>query len=120
MKIVWPWERKKVEKELSSIEQMLASAFKPVKARPAFVNGLRKRLVGSKNPLARVSLSTLELLLLISGAIVGVFALLFTILRGVVGIFGRLRPGVSKSPREPRPPRERKPKLASEPKKRVA
>ncbi|HLD93606.1 MAG TPA: hypothetical protein VI703_05355 [Anaerolineales bacterium] len=119
MKIVWPWERKKVEKELGSIEQMLASAFKPVPARPAFVNDLRKRLVGSKNPLARVSLSTLELLLLIGGAIVGVFALLFTIVRAIIGVFGRLRPGAGKLG-QPRPPREKKPKVTTEPKKRAA
>lgn len=118
MKIVWPWERKKVEKELSSVEQMLASSFKPVSARPDFVNDLRKRLVGTKNPLARVSLSTLEFLLLIGGAVVGLFVLLFTILRSIVGVFGRLRPGAGK-PAEPRPVREKKPKLA-EPKKRTA
>ncbi len=119
MKIVWPWERKKVEKELGSVEQMLASAFKPVTARPAFVSGLRKRLVGSKNPLARVSLSTLELLLLIGGAILGIFALLFTIIRSILGLFGRLRPGAGK-PRAPRTVHEKKPKLATEPKKRAA
>jgi len=117
MKIVWPWERRKVEKELGSIEQMLASTFKPVAARPAFVNDLRKRLVGSKNPLARVSLSTLEFILLIGGAIVGFFVLLFTILRSIVSIFGRMRPGGK--PKEPSPPRVKKPKLA-EPKKRTA
>ncbi len=119
MKIVWPWERKKIEKELNSVEELLASSFKPVTARPGFVNDLRKRLVGTKNPLARVSLSTLELLLLIGGAILGVFVLLFTILRSIVGFFGKLRPGAGK-PREPRAPREKKPKLATEPKKRAA
>lgn len=119
MKIVWPWERKKVEQELESVEQMLASAFKPVAARPTFVNGLRKRLVGTKNPLARVSLSTLEFLLLIGGAIVGVFVLLFTILRSIVGIFGRLRPGFGKAG-EAKPPKVKKPKLSAEPKKRAA
>lgn len=118
MKIVWPWERRKVEKELSSLEQMLASAFKPVPARPAFVNDLRKRLVGSKNPLARVSLSTLELILLIGGAVVGVFVLIFTFFRGIGSFFGRLRPGSSK-PKEKSPVREKKPKL-SEPKKGTA
>lgn len=115
MKIVWPWERKKVQRELNSVEQMLASSFKPVTARPAFVNDLRKRLVGTRNPLARVSLSTLELLLLIGGAIVSVFVLLFTILRSIGGLFGRLRPGSPK----PRPRREKKPKLAQA-KKRTA
>jgi hypothetical protein len=118
MKIVWPWERKKVEKELSTIEQMLASSFKPVPARPAFVNDLRKRLVGSKNPLARVSLSTLELILLIGGAIISLFVLIFTIIKSIGGVFGRLRPG----PRKPavlKTPKERKPKL-TETKKRTA
>lgn len=119
MKIVWPWERKKLEKDLGSIEQMLASAFKPVTARPTFVNDLRKRLVGSKNPLARVSLSTLELVLLIGGAIVGLFVLIFTVFRSIIGLFGRLRPGAGKRP-APRAPQEKKPKLTVEPKKRTA
>lgn len=90
MRIVWPWERKRVEKELDSIELLLSNAFKPVKARPTFISDLRKRLVGSKNPLARVSLSTLELLLLISGAIASLFAMLFMLVRAIVGIFSRL------------------------------
>jgi hypothetical protein len=119
MKIVWPWERKKVEKELNSVEQMLAAAFKPVTARPGFVNDLRKRLVGNKNPFARVSLSTLELLLLIGGAIVGVFVLIFTILRRFVGVFDRFRPGEAK-PKVSRAQREKKSKLSTEPKKGAA
>jgi hypothetical protein len=119
MKIVWPWERKKVEKELNSVEQMLAAAFKPVTARPRFVNDLRKRLVGNKNPFARVSLSTLELLLLIGGAIVGVFVLIFTILRRFVGVFDRFRPSEAK-PKVPRAQREKKSKLSTEPKKGAA
>lgn len=119
MKIVWPWERKKIEKELNSVEELLASSFKPVTARPAFVRDLRKRLVGNKNPLARVSLSTLELLLLVGGAIVGLFVLIFTILRSIVGFFGRLRPGTGKTS-APRAPRGKKPRLVAEPKKRTA
>ncbi len=119
MKIVWPWERKKVEKELNSVEQMLASAFKPVPARPAFVNDLRKRLVGNKNPLARVSLSTLELLLLVGGAIVGVFVLIFTILRRFVGIFDRRGAGGSQQPGK-HPQKGKKAKLSPEAKKGAA
>jgi hypothetical protein len=111
MKIVWPWERRKVQQELDSIEHLLESAFKPVSARPTFITSLRKRLVGSKNPFARVSLSTLELLLLISGAIASLVAMLFMLVRTIVGVFGRLRPGGGK-PSEPRPPRAKKPKLA--------
>ncbi len=119
MKIVWPWERRKVEKELSSVEQMLASAFKPVQARPSFVNDLRKRLVGNKNPLARVSLSTLELLLLIGGAIVGVFVLIFTILRRFVGIFDRRHLAGSQQPGK-RPRKGKKTKLSTGAKKEAA
>lgn len=90
MKFVWPWQRKKVERELDSVENLLATAFKPVTARPAFVTGLRKRLVGSRNPLARAGLSTLELILLMGGAIVGTIVLVFTIIRSIGGIFSRL------------------------------
>ncbi len=99
MKFVWPWQRKQVERDLDSVENLLATAFKPVTARPAFVTGLRKRLVGSRNPLARAGLSTLELILLIGGAIVSVIVLIFTIIRGIGGIFGRLG---SKQPRAPK------------------
>ena len=119
MKIVWPWERKRIQQELDSIEHLLESAFKPVTARPTFVSGLRKRLVGSKNPLARVSLSTLELLLLLAGAIASLVAMLFMFIRTVVGIVGRLRPGDGKPAAGQK--RERKPKLAgTEPRKRAA
>lgn len=91
MKIIWPWQQKKVERELSSVESMLSSAFKPVTARPAFVQDLRKKLVGSRNPLAKAGLSTLELILLIGGAIVGVVVLILTILGRFGSLFGRLK-----------------------------
>lgn len=91
MKIIWPWQQKKVERELSSVESLLSSAFKPVTARPAFVHDLRKKLVGSRNPLAKAGLSTLELILLIGGAIVGVVVLILTILGRFGGLFGKLK-----------------------------
>lgn len=95
------------------MEGMLASAFKPVAARPAFMNDLRKRLVGSRNPFAKAGLSTLELILLIGGAIVGVVVLILTVLGRFGGLFARLRPGSGKAGK-------RQPKLSSEPKKRAA
>lgn len=98
MKFIWPWDRKKVERELNSVESLLAIAFKPVTARPAFVNDLRQRLIGSRNPLARVSLSTLELVLLIGGAIVGIVVLVFTLLRRFLGLFGGRRPEKARRP----------------------
>jgi hypothetical protein len=99
MKFVWPWQRKKVKRDLDSVENLLATAFKPVTARPAFVTGLRKRLVGSRNPLARAGLSTLELILLIGGAIVGAIVLVFTIIRSIGGMFGRLGGKQPKAPK---------------------
>ncbi|MEX2144699.1 MAG: hypothetical protein WD740_08885 [Anaerolineales bacterium] len=114
MKIIWPWNRKKIERELGSVEELLAIAFKPVTARPAFVNDLRKRLVGSRNPLARVSLTTLELILLIGGALVGVVVLIFTLLRRFLGLFGGQRPGTAK------PSRKKEKAIGKEPKKRAA
>lgn len=86
MGVIWPWERKKVQRELDSLEDMLESAFKPVPARPSFVTGLRKRLVGKPGPLAKASLSTLEVILLIGGAILGFFVFLFTIIRSILGL----------------------------------
>lgn len=88
MKIVWPWNRKRVERELQSVENMLAGAFKPVNARPAFMTDLRKRLVGSRNPLERAGLSTL---LLIGGALVGAVVLILTILGRFGGLVGKLK-----------------------------
>jgi hypothetical protein len=86
MGIIWPWERKKVQRELDSVENMLESAFKPVAARPTYIANLRKRLVGKPGPLAKASLGTLELLLLISGAIIGVFVFIFTVIRSIIGV----------------------------------
>lgn len=114
MKFIWPWDRKKVERELGSVEELLATAFKPVAARPAFVNGLRQRLVGSRNPFARVSLSTLELILLIGGAIVGVVVLVFTLLRRFLGLFGGRRPEKASAPTKKQKP------IRAEAKKRAA
>lgn len=115
MKIIWPWNRKKVEQELGSVESLLATAFRPVHARPVFMTDLRKRLVGSRNPFARASLSTLELIFLIGGAIVGVVVLIFTILRRFFGFFGGIRPGgkAAKPAKKSRP-------VTAEPKKRAA
>ena len=116
MKIVWPWNRKRVQRELESVEELLANSFKPVKARPAFVTDLRKRLVGTRNPLARAGLSTLELILVIGGAVVGVVVLILTILGRFGSLFGRLKFWGRKPPRavkvEPIP--------AAKPKKRAA
>jgi hypothetical protein len=117
MKIVWPWERRRIQKELDSIEHLLASAFKPVKARPTFISDLRKRLVGSKNPFARVSLSTLEILLLIAGAIASLVAMIFMFIRTAAGIFGRIRFRDRKMEAQST---ERLPKSKVEPKKRAA
>lgn len=86
MGIIWPWERKKVQKELDSVENLLESAFKPVAARPTYIASLRQRLVGKPGPLAKASLGTLELLLLVSGAIIGVFVFIFTVIRSIIGV----------------------------------
>ena len=87
MGIIWPWERKQVERELDSVENMLESMFKPVVARPSFTTDLRKRLVGKTGPLAKASLGTLELILLVSGAVVGLLVFIFTIGRSFLGLF---------------------------------
>ncbi|MCW5886793.1 MAG: hypothetical protein KIT07_01555 [Anaerolineales bacterium] len=85
--IIWPWERKKVQRELDSVEDMLESMFKPVDARPSFTADLRKRLVRKQGPLAKASLTTLELVLLIGGAIAGVLVFFFTVVRSIAGLF---------------------------------
>ena len=78
-KISWPWTRKKDAEEIGSIEAMLESVYTPVNARPAFVDDLRQKLVGVRGPLGVASRSTLELVLLIGGAIIG--ALVFGLIR---------------------------------------
>lgn len=94
--IIWPWERKKVQRELDSVEDMLESMFKPVDARPSFTADLRKRLVRKQGPLAKASLTTLELVLLIGGAIAGVLVFFFTVVRSIVGLLtGRRKKKVS-------------------------
>lgn len=89
--IIWPWERKKVQRELDSVENMLESMFKPVPARPSFTNDLRKRLVGKPGPLAKASLTTLELILLIGGAIIGTIVFVFTVVRSIIGVVAGIR-----------------------------
>jgi hypothetical protein len=90
MGVIWPWERKKVQRELQSVEDILESAFKPVSARPDFISSLRKKLVG-KGALGRAGLSTLEVLLLISGAILGTFVFVFSLIRSIVAMITGFR-----------------------------
>jgi hypothetical protein len=117
MGVIWPWERKKVQRELDSVEHMLESMFKPVPARPSFTTDLRKRLVGKPGPLAKASLTTLEFVLLVGGAILGTIVFVFTIGRSIIGLVGRIRPrGGRKQPPKP----VAAPKHAPEPKKRAA
>lgn len=112
MGIIWPWERKKVQRELDSVENMLESMFKPVPARPSFTNDLRQRLVGKPGPLAKASLTTLEFVLLVGGAILGTFVFVFTVVRSIIALFTGIRLlGGRKPPR---------PKKVAEPKKRAA
>jgi hypothetical protein len=89
--IIWPWERKKVQRELDSVEDMLESVFKPVDARPSFTTDLRKRLVGKPGPLAKASLTTLEIILLIGGAIVGTVVFIFTLVRSILALVAGIR-----------------------------
>jgi hypothetical protein len=109
MGIIWPWERKKVQRELDSVENMLEATFKPVAARPTYITSLRQRLVGKPGPLAKASLGTLELLLLISGAIIGVFVFIFTVIRSIIGV------GAGIKLIQGRVGRNKKKKLAEEP-----
>lgn len=89
--IIWPWERKKVERELASVERQLESMFKPVHARPSFTRDLRKRLVGKPGPLAKAGLTTLELLLLIGGAILGTFVFIMTMIRSIIALVAGIK-----------------------------
>ncbi len=111
MGIIWPWERKKVQRELDSVENMLESMFKPVPARPSFTNDLRKRLVGKPGPLAKASLTTLEFVLLIGGAVLGTVVFIFTAVRSIIALLAGIRLLGRRKPRT---------KKNIEPKKRAA
>ena len=90
-KFRWPWAKKKQEEEISSIESMLESLYTPVTARPAFVDDLRQKLVGVKGPLGVASRSTLELILLIGGAIAGAIVFVFAAVRSIISIVTGIR-----------------------------
>jgi hypothetical protein len=100
-RIVWPWEKKKVQRELDSVEKMLESFYTPVPARPDFLTGLRKRLVGKSGPLAKASLTTLEFIVLVGGAIIGTIVFVFTLVRSVLllisGVRNVRKPGEKKA-----------------------
>jgi len=117
--IIWPWERKKVQRELDSVEDMLESMFKPVDARPSFTADLRKKLVRKQGPLAKASLTTLELVLLIGGAIAGVVVFFFTVVRSVANLLTGRR---NKKPRTTAAPEKAatKPRDKQKTKKRAA
>ena len=90
-KIRWPWGKKKNDDEIGSIEAMLESIYTPVTARPVFVDELRQKLVGVKGPLGVASRSTLELILLIGGAIVGAIVFVFAAVRSIISLVAGIR-----------------------------
>ena len=116
MRIVWPWERKKVQRELDSVENMLRSIYTPVPTRPGFISGLRKRLVGRPGPLAKAGVSTLEFILLIGGAVLGLLVFVFTMIRSFIALFAGLRLIGGKT----RQRRAKKKELVKEPDKKRA
>lgn len=91
MKFRWPWSKKKSEEELSSIEAMLESLYTPVSARPDFVDELRQKLVGVRGPLGVAGRSTLELILMIGGAIIGLVVFVVAAVRAVITLLSGIR-----------------------------
>ena len=91
MKFRWPWQRKRDEVELDSVEDLLESLFTPVPARPAFLEDLRQRLVGKPGPLAAAGRSTLQLILMIGGALVGLVVFIFAGFRAIVTLITGIR-----------------------------
>jgi hypothetical protein len=90
-KFRWPWAKKNKEEEIGSIEAMLESLYTPVNARPAFVDDLRQKLVGVRGPLGVASRSTLELVLLIGGAIIGAVLFIFAAVRSIISLVAGVR-----------------------------
>jgi hypothetical protein len=91
MKFRWPWGKKKNEEEISSIETMLESLYTPVTARPAFVDELRNKLTGVRGPLGVASRSTLELILLIGGAVIGLLLFVAGAVRAVLAFLAGIK-----------------------------
>jgi len=91
MKIRWPWQRKKKDEDLGTVEDLLESLFTPVPARPAFLEDLRQNLVGKPGPLAAAGRSTLQLILMIGGAIVGLVVFIFAGFRAIVTLISGIR-----------------------------
>ncbi len=91
MKIRWPWKRKNGDEDLSSVEDLLESIFTPVPASPAYLEDLRKRLVGKPGPLAAAGRSTIQLILMIVGAIVGLVVFIFAGFRAIISLIANIR-----------------------------
>ena len=91
MKFRWPWSKKRSEEEISSIEAMLESLYTPVSARPAFVDELRQKLVGVRGPLGVAGRSTLELILMIGGAIIGLILFVVAAVRALLTLLTGIR-----------------------------
>lgn len=91
MRFIWPWNRKRLQKEISSMESLLESFFTPVAARPGFVDDLRQRLIGKPGPLAAAGRSTLELVLMIGGALIGLIVFVFAGIRTVLTLLTGIR-----------------------------
>lgn len=91
MKFRWPWSKKTSEEEIGSIEAMLESLYTPVSARPAFVDELRQKLVGVRGPLGVAGRSTLELILMIGGAIIGLVVFVIAAIRAVLALLNGIR-----------------------------
>jgi hypothetical protein len=91
MKIRWPWQRKKENEDLDSVESLLESLFTPVPVRPAFMEDLRQRLVGKPGPLAAAGRSTLQLILMIGGGLVGLIVFIFAGFRAIITLITGIR-----------------------------
>ncbi len=91
MKFRWPWKRKKNDDDLSNVEELLESLFTPVPARPAYLEDLRQRLVGKPGPLAAAGRSTIQLILMIIGAVVGLVVFIFAGFRAIVTLISGIK-----------------------------
>ncbi|MQC26589.1 MAG: hypothetical protein DWG76_03955 [Chloroflexi bacterium] len=80
------------------MELMLESIFTPVDPRPAFLEDLRQNLVGMPGTLAAAGRSTLQLILMIIGGIVGLLLFIFggfravlALITGIKGVGGKVK-----------------------------
>lgn len=91
MNLRLPWRKSNKSNELSLVEQQLEGLYKPVEARPEFLDGLRQQLVGVRErKWLGLRVPSFEFVLLVIGALASLSLVLVTGIRAVLTLLGTL------------------------------